>query len=95
MTRELAIIHAKENIRINAICPGPIKTRHLLASLNTEEALERTKVHLPMGRFAEAREIARVVLFLASDDSSYMTGTEILVDGGLTSAFVTPEDTTP
>jgi NAD(P)-dependent dehydrogenase (short-subunit alcohol dehydrogenase family) len=91
MTRELAIIHAREKIRVNALCPGPLKTELLMKFLNTEAKLNRRLVHLPMGRFGEAEEIARAALFLACDESSYVTGSEFMVDGGLTAAYVTPE----
>ena len=91
MTRELAIIHARQNIRVNALCPGPLKTELLMAFLNTEAKKQRRLVHIPMGRFGEAEEIAKAALFLASDDSSYITGTDFLVDGGITAAYVTPE----
>jgi NAD(P)-dependent dehydrogenase (short-subunit alcohol dehydrogenase family) len=91
MTRELAVIHAREKIRVNALCPGPLKTELLMKFLNTEAKLNRRLVHLPMGRFGEAEEIARAALFLASDESSYITGSEFMVDGGLTAAYVTPE----
>jgi NAD(P)-dependent dehydrogenase (short-subunit alcohol dehydrogenase family) len=91
LTRELAVIHARENIRVNALCPGPLKTKLLMDFLDTEEKKERRLVHIPMGRFGEAREIAQGALFLASDESSYVTGTEFLVDGGLTAAYVTPK----
>ena len=91
MTRELAIIHAREGIRVNALCPGPLRTDLLMKFLNTEEKKQRRLVHIPMGRFGEAKEMAAAALFLASDESSYMTGTEFLVDGGITSAYVTPE----
>jgi NAD(P)-dependent dehydrogenase (short-subunit alcohol dehydrogenase family) len=91
LTRELAVIHARENIRVNALSPGPLRTELLMSFLNTEEKKRRRLVHLPMGRFGEAQEIAKAALFLASDDSSYVTGTEFLVDGGLTAAYVTPE----
>jgi NAD(P)-dependent dehydrogenase (short-subunit alcohol dehydrogenase family) len=91
MTRELAIIHAREKIRVNALCPGPLKTELLMKFLNTEAKLNRRLVHLPMGRFGEAVEIARAALFLACDESSYITGSEFMVDGGLTAAYVTPE----
>jgi NAD(P)-dependent dehydrogenase (short-subunit alcohol dehydrogenase family) len=91
MTRELAIIHARQNIRVNALCPGPLKTELLMSFLNTDAKKQRRLVHLPMGRFGEAEEIARAALFLASDESSYITGTEFLVDGGLTAAYVTPK----
>src|SRR6188508_1840192 len=89
MTRELAVIHARENIRVNALSPGPLKTELLMSFLNTEEKKKRRLVHLPMGRFGEAHEIAQAALWLASDESSYVTGTEFLVDGGLTAAYVT------
>jgi NAD(P)-dependent dehydrogenase (short-subunit alcohol dehydrogenase family) len=89
MSRELAIIHAKENIRVNALCPGPIKTELLMKFLNTDEKKQRRLVHLPMGRFGEAKEMAAGALFLASDESSYVTGADFLIDGGLTAAYVT------
>ena len=91
MTRELATIHARENIRVNALCPGPLRTELLMSFLNTQEKKQRRLVHIPMGRFGEAKEMAKSALFLASDDSSFMTGAEFLVDGGITSAYVTPE----
>ena len=91
MTRELAVIHARQNIRVNALCPGPLKTELLMNFLNTEAKKQRRLVHIPMGRFGEAEEIAKAALFLASDDSSYVTGTDFLVDGGITAAYVTPE----
>jgi len=90
MTRELAIVHAREGIRVNSICPGPLKTPLLMDFLNTEEKRERRLTHVPMGRFGEAVEIAKAALFLASDESSFMTGTDFKVDGGLTAAYVTP-----
>lgn len=91
LTRELAVIHARENIRVNALCPGPLKTKLLMDFLDTDEKKQRRLVHIPMGRFGEAQEIAKGALFLASDESSYVTGTEFLVDGGLTAAYVTPQ----
>jgi NAD(P)-dependent dehydrogenase (short-subunit alcohol dehydrogenase family) len=91
MTRELAIIHARQNIRVNALCPGPLRTDLLMSYLNTDEKKQRRLVHIPVGRFGEAREIAQAALFLASDESSYVTGTDFLVDGGITAAYVTPE----
>lgn len=90
MTRELASIHARENIRVNALSPGPLRTELLMKYLNTEEKRQRRLVHVPMGRFGEAAEIARAALFLASGESSFMTGAEFLVDGGITSAYTTP-----
>ncbi|TPX58355.1 hypothetical protein PhCBS80983_g03186 [Powellomyces hirtus] len=94
MTRELAVIHARENIRFNALCPGPIRTPLLMDFLNTEDKKQRRLVHVPMGRFGEAIEQANAALFLASDESSFITGTDFVVDGGLTAAYVTPEGET-
>jgi NAD(P)-dependent dehydrogenase (short-subunit alcohol dehydrogenase family) len=91
MTRELAVVHARERIRVNALCPGPLRTELLMKFLDTESKKQRRLVHIPMGRFGEAREIAQAALFLASDESSFVTGTEFLVDGGITAAYVTPE----
>src|SRR3954452_16017646 len=91
MTRELAVIHARENIRVNALCPGPLRTELLMAFLDTEEKKQRRLVHVPMGRFGEATEIADAVVFLASDESSYITGSDFVVDGGITAAYVTPQ----
>jgi len=90
MTRELAVIHARENIRVNALCPGPLHTELLMKYLDTEEKRQRRLVHIPMGRFGEAHEIAKAALFLASDDSSFTTGATFLADGGITAAYVTP-----
>ena len=91
MTRELSSIHAREGIRVNALCPGPLRTELLMKYLNTDEKKQRRLVHIPMGRFGEAHEIANAVLFLASDESSFVTGANFLVDGGITSAYTTPE----
>ncbi len=91
MTRELATIHARENIRVNALCPGPLRTELLMKYLDTPEKKNRRLVHIPMGRFGEAEEIARAALYLASDESSFVTGTSFMVDGGITAAYVTPE----
>ncbi|MBV6643284.1 MAG: glucose 1-dehydrogenase [Cyclobacteriaceae bacterium] len=91
MTRELAVVHAKENIRVNALCPGPLKTDLLMKFLDTEEKKQRRLVHIPMGRFGESKEMAQAALYLASDESSYITGSEFLVDGGISAAYVTPE----
>ncbi|EFP82648.1 hypothetical protein PGT21_013174 [Puccinia graminis f. sp. tritici] len=90
MTRELAMVHARDGIRVNALCPGPLRTPLLMDFLNTPEKRERRVVHLPMGRFGEAIEQARGALFLASEDSSYVTGTDFMVDGGAHACYVTP-----
>ena len=91
MTRELAVVHARQNIRVNALCPGPLRTELLMKFLDTEEKKQRRLVHVPMGRFGLAKEMAKAALYLASDESSYVTGTEFNVDGGITAAYVTPE----
>ena len=91
MTRELASGHAREHIRVNALCPGPLRTELLMKALDTDDKKQRRLVHIPLGRFGEAAEIARAVLFLASDDSSFVTGSSFVVDGGITGAYVTPE----
>jgi len=91
MTREIAIIHARERIRANALSPGPVRTALLEKFLSTEEKRQRRLVHIPMGRFGEAREIAQAAVFLASDESSFVTGADFRVDGGITAAYVTPE----
>ena len=91
MSRELAIVHAREGIRVNALCPGPLRTKLLMDFLDTDEKKNRRLVHIPMGRFGEAQEMAKAALFLASDESSYLNGTEFIVDGGITRAYVTPE----
>ena len=92
LSRELGVEFARRGVRVNALCPGPVNTP-LLQELyaNDPEQARRRLVHLPMGRFAEPREIAQGALFLASDDSSYVTGSTFLVDGGLSGAYVTPE----
>lgn len=91
LTRELAVLHARENIRVNAISPGPLRTELLMSFLDTESKRRRRLVHVPMGRFGEATEVAAAALFLASDESSYITGANLAVDGGITAAYVTPE----
>ena len=91
LTRELAVVHARQNIRLNALCPGPLRTELLMRFLDTDEKKERRLVHVPMGRFGEAAEMAQAALWLASDESSYVTGTDFMVDGGLSAAYVTPE----
>jgi NAD(P)-dependent dehydrogenase (short-subunit alcohol dehydrogenase family) len=91
LTRELAVIHAREGIRVNSLSPGPLRTEMLMSFLDTEAKRQRRLLHVPMGRFGEASEMASAALFLASDESSYMTGSNLQVDGGLTAAYVTPE----
>jgi NAD(P)-dependent dehydrogenase (short-subunit alcohol dehydrogenase family) len=91
MTRELGVQFAREGIRVNALCPGPVNTpllRELFAA--DPERAARRLVHIPVGRFAEPEEIAAAAAFLASDDSSFMTASEFLVDGGISGAYVTP-----
>ena len=91
MTREIAVEYARQGLRANALCPGPVRTPLLEELLADPAARQRRLVHVPMGRLAEASEIARAALFLASSDSSYVNGATFLVDGGITSAYVTPE----
>jgi len=92
MTRELAVQFARQNVRVNALCPGPVETPLLLRIFGDDPAaLERRRNHWPTGRLAKAREVVNGALFLASDESSYVTGATFLVDGGLTAAYVTPE----
>jgi NAD(P)-dependent dehydrogenase (short-subunit alcohol dehydrogenase family) len=92
LSRELGVEFARQGVRVNALCPGPVDTPLLreLYAADPEQA-KRRLVHLPMGRFAEAVEIANAALFLASDESSYITASTFLVDGGLSGAYVTPE----
>lgn len=92
ISKELAVCFAQKNIRVNALCPGPLNTPLLQSFLDTDEKRLRRTVHLPMGRFGEAIEQAKAAVFLASDESSYITGQDFLVDGGLTSAYVTGVD---
>ena len=92
MSRELAVQFARENIRVNALCPGPVETPLLLNIFGSDPAaLERRRVHWPTGRLAKPREVVNGALFLASDESSFVTGSTFLVDGGVTAAYVTPE----
>ena len=92
MTREIAVEYARRGIRCNALCPGPIDTPLLAELLSDRERRQRRFVHIPMGRLGGADELAKAALFLASDDSSFMTGSSLIVDGGITAAYVTPED---
>ena len=91
MTREIAVEFARQGVRANSLCPGPIETPLLQELLADPARRQRRLVHIPMGRFGQAEEIANAALFLASDESSYMTGTALVVDGGITAAYVTPE----
>jgi NAD(P)-dependent dehydrogenase (short-subunit alcohol dehydrogenase family) len=91
MTREIAVIYARQGIRANALCPGPVLTPLLAKFLSDDAKRQRRLVHVPMGRFGEPIEIAKGALFLASDDSSFMTGQSLLIDGGITAAYTTPE----
>jgi NAD(P)-dependent dehydrogenase (short-subunit alcohol dehydrogenase family) len=92
LSRELGVEFARRGVRVNALCPGPVDTpllRELFAK--DPERAARRLVHVPIGRFARAQEIAAAALFLASDESSYVTASTFLVDGGLSGAYVTPE----
>ena len=91
MTREIAIEFARKNIRVNALCPGPVRTPLLADLIADPEQRQRRLVHIPNGRFAEANDIAAAALFLASDDSSYINGATFTVDGGITASYITPE----
>jgi NAD(P)-dependent dehydrogenase (short-subunit alcohol dehydrogenase family) len=91
MTREIAVEYARQGIRANALCPGPIQTPLLEELLSDPARRARRMVHIPMGRLGRAEELARAALFLASDDASFMTGASLVVDGGITAAYVTPE----
>ncbi len=91
MSRELGVQFARQGVRVNALCPGPVETPLLLNIFGDDpEALERRRIHWPMGRLAKPREIVEAALFLASDESSYVNGATFVVDGGLTAAYVTP-----
>jgi NAD(P)-dependent dehydrogenase (short-subunit alcohol dehydrogenase family) len=91
MTRELGVQFARSGVRVNALCPGPVATPLLMELFAKDpERAARRLVHIPMGRFAEATEIAAAVAFLASDDASFITASQFVVDGGITGAYVTP-----
>lgn len=91
MTREIAATYARQGIRANALCPGPVLTPLLSKYLDDDEKRNRRLVHIPMGRFGEAVEMVNGAVFLASDESSFMTGQSLLIDGGITAAYTTPE----
>jgi NAD(P)-dependent dehydrogenase (short-subunit alcohol dehydrogenase family) len=92
LSRELAVEFARRGVRVNTLCPGPVETPLLMRVYGDDpEAFARRRVHMPMGRLATPREVVNAALFLASDESSYVTGATFVVDGGLTAAFVTPE----
>jgi NAD(P)-dependent dehydrogenase (short-subunit alcohol dehydrogenase family) len=91
MTRELGVQFAREGIRVNAVSPGPVATPLLMELFASDpERAQRRLVHVPMGRFGQPDEIAAAVAFLASDDSSFITASNFLVDGGISGAYVTP-----
>jgi len=92
MTREMAVEFARKNIRINALCPGPVQTPLLAELLADPAQRQRRLVHIPMGRFAQAKDVANAALFLASDESAYVNGATFTVDGGITAAYVTAEE---
>jgi NAD(P)-dependent dehydrogenase (short-subunit alcohol dehydrogenase family) len=91
MTREIAVEFARQNIRVNALCPGPVETPLLAELLADPARRQRRLVHIPPGRFARAEEMANAALFLASDEASYVNGSTFMVDGGITAAYITPE----
>ncbi|HXA15740.1 MAG TPA: glucose 1-dehydrogenase [Thermoanaerobaculia bacterium] len=91
MTREIAVEFARKNIRANSLCPGPVETPLLAELLADPARRNRRLVHIPMGRFGRPEEMANAALFLASDESSFITGTSFVVDGGITGAYITPE----
>ncbi len=91
MTREIAVEYARQGIRANSLCPGPIATPMLEELMSDPERRQRRLIHIPMGRLGLAEELANAALFLASDESSFMTGSQLVVDGGITAAYVTPE----
>jgi len=91
MTREIAVEYARQGIRANSLCPGPLEGPLIAELLRDPDQRARRMVHIPMGRLGRAEELARAALFLASDDSSFMTGAALVVDGGITAAYVTPE----
>ena len=91
MTREIAVEYGRQGIRANSLCPGPIATPMLEELMSDPDRRARRLVHIPMGRLGQAEELAKAALFLASDDASFMTGAALVVDGGITAAYVTPE----
>jgi NAD(P)-dependent dehydrogenase (short-subunit alcohol dehydrogenase family) len=91
MSRELGVQFARQGVRVNALCPGPVNTALLAELFATDpEQAARRLAHIPAGRFAEPEEMANAVLFLASDESSFITASQFMVDGGITGAYVTP-----
>lgn len=91
LSRELGVEFARQGVRVNALCPGPVDTPLLAELMSDPDWVRRRLVHIPMGRPGRAEEIAKAALFLASDDSSFVTGSALVVDGGITAAYVTPE----
>lgn len=92
LTRDVAVEFARRGIRANAVCPGPVETPLALQLYGDDEAWQRRRVHIPTGRLGTPEEVARAVLFLVSEDSSWVTGTALVVDGGISMAYTTPED---
>ena len=91
MTREMAVEFARQNIHVNAVCPGPVETPLLAELLSDPERRQKRLVHIPPGRFAQAKDVAHAALFLASDESTYINGATFTVDGGITAAYVTAD----
>ena len=91
MTREIAIQYARQIIRANALCPGPVDTGMVDRLFDSPQSFERRRIHMPLGRLGRMSEVAAVALFLASDESSYVTGAAYLAEGIITAAYVTPE----
>ena len=91
LTRELAVEFARQNMRVNALCPGPVETPLLAELLADPARRQRRLVHIPPGRFAKTEEIANAALFLTSEEMSFVNGSTFLVDGGITAAYVTPK----
>lgn len=92
MTREMAVMYARQKIRVNAVCPGPTSTELVRVFLSDEEKWRLRRRYMPMGRLGEPEEIANVVAFLASDEASYMNGAAVTIDGGITSAYVIKDE---
>ena len=92
LTRDIAVELARKGVRANAVCPGPVETPLALQLYGDDDAWRRREVHIPTGRLGTPGEVAEAVLFLASDESSWVTGTTLVVDGGISIAYTTPDD---